>query len=112
MTILIKRIPGDGKQKPAFRILKDGLPVHEETIAGRADVQPAFLRVVAFSEKNFQLKAFFPAGRDQQKHLTWTSERPAPKPVKEAKVSTAILHAGIKAAQSPAAVIHRATPKS
>jgi len=112
MKIDVIRIPGTSKSKPCFEILKDGVKVAEETIAGRQDVQPAFLRVVARVKAEFQV-TLHPAGRDQEKHMIWISEAPAPKTVKETpKVSTELLSKGIKAAQSPNPTINRATPKS
>ena len=90
-----------------------GIPVHEEIITGRKDVQPAFLRAVSYSEKQFGLKPVFPAGRDAEKRLQWTSEAPAMKAKKEktSKVSTEILNKGIKDAQGPNLTVNRQTPK-
>src|ERR1700730_14858585 len=111
MKIDVIRIPGTSKSKPCFEILKDGVKVAEETIAGRQDVQPAFLRVVARVKAEFQV-ALRSAGRDSEKRLCWTSEPPASKAVKETpKVSPALLQKGIKEA-SQSGVIHRGTQGS
>jgi hypothetical protein len=91
MKIQIVRIPGAAKSQPAFQILKDGIQVHQEVIAGRKDAQPAFLRAVSFCKTTFAVE-LYPAGRNDQKHRTWSSEKPE---AKTPKVPTELLHKAV-----------------
>lgn len=82
--ILVLRFAGTEKEKPQFRIYKDGTSAFTEEIEGRQDVQPAFLRVQNKVKTQFGVEQLFPNGRDKQKHLTWTSVNPNP-PAEPAK---------------------------
>lgn len=74
--ILVKRFAGTEKEKPAFRVYKDGTSAFSEEIEGRQDVQPAFLRVQNKVKTQYGVEQLFPAGRDAQKHLQWMSVNP------------------------------------
>jgi hypothetical protein len=89
MTIYVKRVPSTEKEKPCFKIYEGSSLTHTEVIDGRADVNPAYLRVVAFCKKRWNLE-LYPAKdrRDQNKRLTWVSDvsksKDAPKVTKQA----------------------------
>ena len=75
MTIYVKRIPSSEKEKPCFKIYEGSSLAHTEIIEGRADVNPAYLRVVAFCKKRWNVE-LYPAKdrRDNNQRLTWVSD--------------------------------------
>jgi hypothetical protein len=70
IKIQIKRVAGVKTKGPHYQVILDDKVIHEEPIAGLADVQPGFLRATAVAKKNGASREFV---HDGQK-MVWIEE--------------------------------------
>jgi len=81
VKVVVKRFKGTDETKPMFKAYdKSGALMFQEEIGGKSDVQPAFLRVQNKLKAQCGVEELFSIGRDNGKHLQWSSINPKEPP--------------------------------